>query len=148
MSDSGGNKKQIASRSSIDDEDDRRSRRRQEQSASAQLLEEGNVSNAADTSTSVRAQHEGGSIEAAAFAAADTSSGVARAEASQSSSSSQGNAVIAVSASKSPTVFFNLARKFLLTEETVMLSALEGAIVSAVDAAHLLERSRLATIER
>lgn len=56
--------------------------------------------------------------------------------------------VIAVSASKGPTAFFNLARKFLVTDELCDLSALEGAIVSAVDAAHLLERSKLATIVR
>jgi len=56
--------------------------------------------------------------------------------------------VIAVSASKTPTVFFNLARRFLVNEEVLELSALEGAIVSAVDAAHLLERSRLANIVR
>ena len=56
--------------------------------------------------------------------------------------------VIAVSASKGPTAFFNLARKFLVTDEMCDLSALEGAIVSAVDAAHLLERSQLATIVR
>jgi len=56
--------------------------------------------------------------------------------------------VIAVSASKGPAAFFNLARKFLATDEMCDLSALEGAIVSAVDAAHLLERSKLATIER
>lgn len=56
--------------------------------------------------------------------------------------------VIAVSASKGPAAFFNLARKFLATDELCDLSALEGAIVSAVDAAHLLERSKLATIER
>ena len=56
--------------------------------------------------------------------------------------------VIAVSASKGPAAFFNLARKFLVTDETCDLSALEGAIVSAVDAAHLLERSKLATIVR
>jgi hypothetical protein len=56
--------------------------------------------------------------------------------------------VIAVSASRGPAAFFNLARKFLVTDETCDLSALEGAIVSAVDAAHLLERSRLATIVR
>lgn len=54
--------------------------------------------------------------------------------------------VIAVSANKGPAVFFNLARKFLVTDETCDLSALEGAIVSAADAAHLLERSKLATI--
>ena len=56
--------------------------------------------------------------------------------------------VIAVSASKGPAAFFNLARKFLFTDEMCDLSALEGAIVSAVDAAHLLERSKLATIVR
>ena len=56
--------------------------------------------------------------------------------------------VIAVSASKGPAAFFNLARKFLITDEAVDLSALEGAIVSAVDAAHLLERSKLASIVR
>ena len=56
--------------------------------------------------------------------------------------------VIAVSASRGPAAFFNLARKFLVTDETCDLSALEGAIVSAVDAAHLLERSKLATIVR
>mmetsp|Transcript_22184 Transcript_22184/g.31805 ORF Transcript_22184/g.31805 Transcript_22184/m.31805 type:complete len:133 (-) Transcript_22184:607-1005(-) len=54
--------------------------------------------------------------------------------------------VIAVSASKGPAAFFNLARKFLVTDEICDLSALEGAIVAAVDAAHLLERSKLATI--
>lgn len=56
--------------------------------------------------------------------------------------------VIAVSASKNPAAFFNLARRFLMTDEYCDLSALEGAIVSAVDAAHLLERSKLATIVR
>mmetsp|Transcript_31115 Transcript_31115/g.66244 ORF Transcript_31115/g.66244 Transcript_31115/m.66244 type:complete len:282 (+) Transcript_31115:240-1085(+) len=56
--------------------------------------------------------------------------------------------VIAVSVSKGPSAFFNLARKFLVTDEACDLSALEGAIVSAVDAAHLLERSKIATIVR
>lgn len=56
--------------------------------------------------------------------------------------------VIAVSASKGPAAFFNLARKFLVTDEMCELSALEGAIVTAVDAAHLLERSKLASIVR
>lgn len=56
--------------------------------------------------------------------------------------------LIAVSASKGPAAFFNLARKFLVTDEYCDLSALEGAIVAAVDAAHLLERSKLATIVR
>jgi len=55
---------------------------------------------------------------------------------------------IAVSVSKGPSAFFNLARKFLVADETVDLSALEGAIVSAIDAAHLLERSKIATIIR
>jgi hypothetical protein len=54
--------------------------------------------------------------------------------------------VIAVSASKSPSAFFKLARKFLVANEICDLSALEGAIVTAVDAALLLERSKLATI--
>ena len=54
--------------------------------------------------------------------------------------------VIAVGVSKGPSAFFNLARKFLVTDEECDLSALEGAIVSAVDAAHLLERSKIATI--
>jgi len=56
--------------------------------------------------------------------------------------------VIAVSANRGPTAFFNLAKRFLITDEICDLSALEGAIVSAVDAAHLLERSKLATIVR
>jgi len=56
--------------------------------------------------------------------------------------------VIAVSASKGPAAFFNLTRKFLVTDEYCDLSALEGAIVAAVDAAHLLERSKLAKIVR
>lgn len=61
---------------------------------------------------------------------------------------SQPRQVIAVSVSKGPSAFFNLARKFLVTDEVCDLSALEGAIVSAVDAAHLLERSKIATIIR
>ena len=56
--------------------------------------------------------------------------------------------VIAVSASKGPAAFFNLSRKFLVTDESCDLSALEGAIVTAVDAANLLERSQLAKIVR
>lgn len=56
--------------------------------------------------------------------------------------------VIAVSVSKGPSAFYYLARKFLITDEECDLSALEGAIVSAVDAAHLLERSKIATIVR
>ena len=55
---------------------------------------------------------------------------------------------IAVSVSKGPSAFFSLARKFLVTDELCDLSALEGAIVSAIDAAHLLERSKIATITR
>lgn len=65
---------------------------------------------------------------------------------SPTGSGEQTRQVIAVSASKSPAAFFNLARKFLVANEMCDLSALEGAIVSAVDAAHLLERSKLASI--
>lgn len=65
-----------------------------------------------------------------------------------SSSETHSRQVIAVSASKKPAVFFNLARKFLATDEECDLSALEGAILTAVDAAHLLERSKIATIVR
>lgn len=65
-----------------------------------------------------------------------------------SSSEARARQVIAVSASKNPAAFFNLARRFLVTDEYCDLSALEGAIVSAVDAAHLLERSKLANIVR
>lgn len=68
--------------------------------------------------------------------------------ASQLSHTPTARQVIAVSASKGPAAFFNLARKFLATDDVCDLSALEGAIVSAVDAAHLLERSKLATIVR
>lgn len=75
-------------------------------------------------------------------------SAVGSSSAGDSQQSSTPRQVIAVSASKGPAAFFNLARKFLVTDETVDLSALEGAIVSAVDAAHLLERSKLATIVR
>ena len=67
---------------------------------------------------------------------------------STSSTTTSERPVIAVSASKGPPAFFNLARKFLVTDEFCDLSALEGAIVSAVDAAHLLERSKLAKIVR
>ena len=69
-------------------------------------------------------------------------------ESSHQTTSTSSRQVIAVSASKGPAAFFNLARKFLITDEIVDLSALEGAIVSAVDAAHLLERSKLANIIR
>ena len=65
-----------------------------------------------------------------------------------SSSETYTRQVIAVSASKKPAVFFNLARKFLAADEECDLSALEGAILTAVDAAHLLERSKIATIIR
>jgi hypothetical protein len=65
-----------------------------------------------------------------------------------SSSSSAPRQVIAVSASKKPAAFFNLAKKFLVTDEECDLSALEGAILAAVDAALLLERSKYAKIIR
>lgn len=77
----------------------------------------------------------------------DSESGQA-ATLSDTQAEEQPRQVIAVSASKGPAAFFNLARKFLVTDEMCDLSALEGAIVSAVDAAHLLERSQLATIVR
>ena len=67
---------------------------------------------------------------------------------SQESTEERPRQVIAVSANKGPTAFFNLAKRFLITDEICDLSALEGAIVSAIDAAHLLERSKLATIVR
>jgi hypothetical protein len=69
-------------------------------------------------------------------------------ESSTSETTAHPRQVIAVSASKGPAAFFNLARKFLVTDKECDLSALEGAIVSAVDAAHLLERSKLAKIIR
>jgi len=72
----------------------------------------------------------------------------ATAESSVTSGDDPPRQVIAVSANKNPTAFFQLARKFLMTNEMCDLSALEGAIVSAVDAAHLLERSQLASIVR
>jgi len=72
----------------------------------------------------------------------------AQGQALLSSSETHSRQVIAVSASKKPAVFFNLARKFLATNEECDLSALEGAILTAVDAAHLLERSKIATIVR
>ena len=78
--------------------------------------------------------------------AATTSSTVPQHQ--QETPQSNTHQVIAVSASKGPAAFFNLARKFLVTDEYCDLSALEGAIVSAVDAAHLLERSKLADIVR
>mmetsp|Transcript_12396 Transcript_12396/g.34379 ORF Transcript_12396/g.34379 Transcript_12396/m.34379 type:complete len:268 (+) Transcript_12396:301-1104(+) len=84
-------------------------------------------------------------------AAAAAKSGVLPSESASQSTDEAGarpRQVIAVSASKGPAAFFNLARKFLITDEMCDLSALEGAIVSAVDAAHLLERSKLATIVR
>jgi len=83
-----------------------------------------------------------------AAAASPTGSNVTATTASERQTEESTRQVIAVSASKGPAAFFNLARKFLATDEMCDLSALEGAIVSAVDAAHLLERSQLATIVR
>lgn len=76
----------------------------------------------------------------------ESTSPSARRRAESDEALSQPRQVIAVSVSKGPSAFFNLARKFLVTDEICDLSALEGAIVSAVDAAHLLERSKIATI--
>lgn len=42
----------------------------------------------------------------------------------------------------------NLARKFLIHHETVYLSAFDAAIVIAIDAALLIQRSKYATIAR
>ena len=85
-------------------------------------------------------QEEGAASEA--IAPSEVSPAAAR------DSSERPRQVIAVSANRGPTAFFNLAKRFLITDEFCDLSALEGAIVSAVDAAHLLERSKLATIVR
>ena len=56
--------------------------------------------------------------------------------------------MIAVSASKGPLAYFNLARKILATDQLCDLSALENAIVTAIDTAQFLERSKLADILR
>lgn len=93
-------------------------------------------------------QQENTAPIASGAAGAGESSPSAAAPAAGTDSGESPRQVIAVSASKSPAAFFNLARKFLVTNEMCDLSALEGAIVSAVDAAHLLERSQLATIVR
>ena len=104
------------------------------------------------TSQSADTQAKPGRMEAPSEGAAPAVQGSATTETeAESTSTDQGEPprqVIAVSASKSPAAFFNLARKFLVTNEMCDLSALEGAIVSAVDAAHLLERSQLAQIVR
>jgi hypothetical protein len=55
---------------------------------------------------------------------------------------------ISTSSSKGSVTFFNDAKKILARDEVYELSALEGSIVSAVEAATLLERSKVATIVR
>ncbi len=60
----------------------------------------------------------------------------------------QAEKVLAASSSKGPAAFFNFAKKILVRVESCELSAIEGSIVSAVEAATLLERSKLATIVR
>mmetsp|Transcript_33096 Transcript_33096/g.43574 ORF Transcript_33096/g.43574 Transcript_33096/m.43574 type:complete len:158 (+) Transcript_33096:58-531(+) len=52
----------------------------------------------------------------------------------------------AVSLQKPPNHYFNLLRRNLEKNETATLSALEGAMVNAVDAAFLLERAKIAKI--
>ena len=94
----------------------------------------------------VESQHpQTGSIDDTSIAAATT---LEKKGTSLTETMDRPRQVIAVSASKGPAAFFNLARKFLITDKECDLSALEGAIVSAVDAAHLLERSKLAKITR
>ena len=52
------------------------------------------------------------------------------------------------SSAKGPVEFFNDAKNILVRDEVYELSALEGSIASAVEAATLLERSKVATIIR
>ena len=122
-------------------------------SSTQQQLQPENEASTTHTAQSADTEPKPGRMEApSAAGAAPAVQGSATTETeAESTSTDQGEPprqVIAVSASKSPAAFFNLARKFLVTNEMCDLSALEGAIVSAVDAAHLLERSQLATIVR
>ncbi|GAX28241.1 hypothetical protein FisN_27Hh109 [Fistulifera solaris] len=63
-------------------------------------------------------------------------------------STPRNDSTIHVAAGKSPTENMNLARKFLVHHEIVYLSAFDAAIVIAIDAALLLQRSKYATIVR
>mmetsp|Transcript_15588 Transcript_15588/g.23224 ORF Transcript_15588/g.23224 Transcript_15588/m.23224 type:complete len:149 (-) Transcript_15588:149-595(-) len=53
---------------------------------------------------------------------------------------------ISVSTNQNPIFYFKSVKKMLETREEVVLSALEGAIIMAVDSALLLERSKIAKI--
>lgn len=55
---------------------------------------------------------------------------------------------IPVSVSKTARAYFNIARKALETHRRVELSALEAAVVIAVDASFLLTRAKMGTVER
>ena len=55
---------------------------------------------------------------------------------------------IPVSVSKSARSYFNIARKALETHRRVELSALEAAVVIAVDASFLLTRAKMGAVER
>jgi hypothetical protein len=55
---------------------------------------------------------------------------------------------ITVGANKGCSFYFKLARRMLMNEEACDLTALEGAIVFAVDTAFLLERTMHAKITR
>lgn len=55
---------------------------------------------------------------------------------------------IPVSVSKSARSYFNIARKALETHRRVELSALEAAVVIAVDASFLLSRAKMGVVER
>ncbi len=55
---------------------------------------------------------------------------------------------VPVSVSKTARAYFNICRKALETHRRVELSALEAAVVIAVDASFLLTRAKMGTIER
>lgn len=55
---------------------------------------------------------------------------------------------IPVSVSKTARAYFNLARKALEAHRRVELSALEAAVVIAIDASFLLTRAKMGTVER
>jgi hypothetical protein len=55
---------------------------------------------------------------------------------------------VPVSVSKTARAYFNIARKALETHRRVELSALEAAVVIAVDASFLLTRAKMGTVER
>lgn len=111
--------------------------------ADEQQVQHGSDKDETDNMTQSSGTRQEGTTDTAAAASATTSNTIQNLVPGDGS-----RQIIAVSANKNPTAFFQLARKFLMTNEMCDLSALEGAIVSAVDAARLLERSKLATIVR